>query len=380
MQTRPRRVLHIVESLDQGSAENWLLRMLRQAWQRHIPLDWSFYCTLERPGAKDKHAQALGARVVHSPVPIGEKLAFVLALRQELRQGRYEVLHSHHDLVSGVYLIAAMGLPIGKRLVHVHNADEEVLTPNVLKQWLFRPLLRRACLVMADQIVANSNHTLDTFIAGRRRRPGRDAVHYMAVDPARFEQARGDRRAFRGEVGLPEDSLILLFAGRMVPEKNPVFAVDVLFEMRKVNRAVFGVFAGVGGLEADVRKRVSALGLDSAVRYLGWRDDVPEIMCCSDWFILPHPEHPVEGFGFAVVEAQLAGLRMLLSRGIADDPLLPTACFRRLALSEGPNGWAKAAMELLHQQAPSRAAVVAALNESPMDIDRALESLLGLYR
>jgi glycosyltransferase involved in cell wall biosynthesis len=149
--------------------------------------------------------------------------------------------------------------------------------------------------------------------------------------------------------------------------------------MRKLNRAVFGVFAGVGGLEADVRKRVSALGLDSAVRYLGWRDDVAEIMCCSDWFILPHPEHPVEGFGFAVVEAQLAGLRMLLSRGVADDPLLPTACFRRLALSEGPNGWAKAAIELLHQPAPSRAAAVAALKESPMDMDRALEGLLKLY-
>ena len=83
------------------------------------------------------------------------------------------------------------------------------------------------------------------------------------------------------------------------------------------------------------------------MRLLGWRDDLPEIMSCSDWFILPHPEHPVEGFGLAVVEAQLAGLRMLLSRGIPDDPLLSTASFRRLALSEGPKVWAKAAMELL---------------------------------
>jgi glycosyltransferase involved in cell wall biosynthesis len=115
------------------------------------------------------------------------------------------------------------------------------------------------------------------------------------------------------------------------------------------------------------------------VRLLGWRNDLPESMSCSDWFILPHPEHPAEGFGLAVVEAQLAGLRMLLSRGIPDDPLLSTASFRRLALSDGPKLWAKSAIELLHHPVPSRVAVLAALRESPMNMDRALEGLLGLY-
>ena len=110
--------------------------------------------------------------------------------------------------------------------------------------------------------------------------------------------------------------------------------------------------------------------MENSVRLLGWRNDLPEIMSCSDWFILPHPEHPVEGFGVAVVEAQLAGLRMLLSRGIPDDPLLPTASFRRLALSDGPKVWAKAAMELLRHPVPSRAAALAALRESPMNMDQ----------
>ena len=87
----------------------------------------------------------------------------------------------------------------------------------------------------------------------------------------------------------------------------------------------------------------------------------------------------MEGFGLAVVEAQLAGLRMLLSRGILDDPLLPSASFRRLPLAEGPMMWAKAAMQLLREPAPSRATAVAALRESPMDMDRALEELLQLH-
>jgi hypothetical protein len=70
---------------------------------------------------------------------------------------------------------------------------------------------------------------------------------------------------------------------------------------------------------------------------------------------------------------------MLLSRGIPDDPLLSTASFRRLALAEGPKAWANAAMELLRFSVPSRAAALAALRESPMNMDRALDGLLLLH-
>jgi len=87
----------------------------------------------------------------------------------------------------------------------------------------------------------------------------------------------------------------------------------------------------------------------------------------------------MEGFGLAVVEAQLSGLRMLLSRGIADDPLLPTAHFRRLALSAGPKAWAEAAMELLRDPAPSRVNTFAALRDSLMDMDRVLDGLVRLH-
>ncbi len=374
------KVLHVVESLDRGAVENWLLRMLGHAREQEVAVGWTFYCILPQPGAMDDRARALGARVIPSPVPIGRKLEFVRALRSELRRGEYDVVHCHHDVVSAVYLLAAFGLPIQRRIVHVHNADESVLTPSLWKQRLYREPMRMVCLTLADRIVGISNHTLDTFLVGRHRRAQRDSVHYYGVDSTRFEMAVGDRLKFRRDLGLGDNSRILLFAGRMVPEKNPVFAVDVLAEMRRLDPATVGVFVGAGSLEEAVRRRCAELGVENAVRFLGWRDDVPEIMCCSDWFILPHPEDPVEGFGLAIVEAQLAGLRMLLSRGILDDPLLPMASFRRLALADGPQVWAKAAMELLEQPRPSRTAALAALRESPFDMDTALNDLVSLHK
>lgn len=373
------KVLHVVENLNRGAVENGLVRILRFAVQSGTSLDWTFYCTLDAQGQLDKEVQRLGARIIYSPAPIARKALFARALRTELRRGKYDVLHCHHDLVSAVYLVSALGLPIRTRLVHVHNADESVPTPNPLKQSVLRPLMRHACRAMADRIVGISNHTLDTFLAGRARREGRDVVHYYGIDPAPFEKAKGDRLGFRRELGLADDARIILFAGRIVPEKNPLFAVDVLSEMHRIDPTVAGVFVGSGSLDDAVRQRAVDLGLCNAFRHLGWRDDLPEIMCCCDWFILPRPEHPLEGFGLAVVEAQLAGLRMLLSHGIADDPLLPNASFRRLALSAGAKAWAEAAADLLRSPAPSRDAALAMLKNSPMDLRRALEGLVRLH-
>lgn len=93
--------------------------MLGHARKQRVEIDWTFYCTLEQPGAMDDKARALGAHVIHSPVPIGKKVAFVRALRSELRRGIYDVLHCHHDIVSAVYLLAASGLPIHRRIVPV---------------------------------------------------------------------------------------------------------------------------------------------------------------------------------------------------------------------------------------------------------------------
>ena len=355
------------------------MRMLEHAHKQRIDVNWTFYCILAQPGAMDEKARALGARVIHSPVPLVKKAEFIRALRAEVLHGKYDVLHCHHDIVSAVYLLAAWGMPIRRRIVHVHNADEVVPTDSHLKQRLYREPMRQVCRFMADCIVGISNHTLDSFLAGRARRPERDLVHYYGVDPTPFQNVSADRLGFRRQWDLPEEALILLFGGRLVPEKNPVFTVEVLAELRGMDPRAVAVFAGAGSQERAVLKRARELGIENSVRMVGWRNDLPEIMSCSDWFILPHPEYPVEGFGLAVVEAQLAGLRMLLSRGILDDPLLPTASFRRLSLSDGPNVWGKAAMGLLHQPARSRASAIAALRESPMDMDRALEALLKIH-
>lgn len=372
------RVLHCVERMHTNAIETWLARMHRHARATGVATDWWFHVQLPEPGLLEDGDPELAARVIRSPYTQSHGLRFFQAFRTLCRSEPFDVVHVHADLMSAPYVLAARSAGRARTIVHIHNADEQIPTPSRLKRRLLIEPFRRVGL-SADRVVGISNHTLDTFLAGRPRRPGRDLVHYYGVDPAPFVETPITRANFRRELGLRAADRILLFAGRLVPEKNPLFTLEVLAEMRRLDPTVHGVFAGSGSMEGAVRDRAQALGLADAVHMLGWRQDIPALMRCSDWFILPRPEHPMEGFGLAVVEAQLAGLRLVLSNGIPDDPLLPTARFRRLPLAAGAKVWAEQALALLAEPAPDRAAARHALAESPMAMDRALADLVGLH-
>src|SRR5258706_9644444 len=128
------RLLQVIENLNTGAVENWLCRMFSAAKVSHPHYDWTFFCTLGRPGRLDETVRRLGGNIIYSPYPIGEKRAFFTNLRKVIREGHYDILHCHHDFVSAVYLCASLGTTISKRIVHVHNTDEGILTPSAVKQ------------------------------------------------------------------------------------------------------------------------------------------------------------------------------------------------------------------------------------------------------
>lgn len=383
--TKPPRVIHIVESLDAGAVENWLLRMLRAGRDLGEPLDWTFYSVLSRPGRFDDEARRLGATVINSPVELDDKLNFVRHLRRTLRSGRYDVLHCHHDVVSAVYLIAALGLPIARRIVHVHNADLHVPTGNRMKAALLREPMRRICLRFADRIVGISRYTLSNFLNRRTQRPDRDVVLYYGIDTKPYHAAASDRPQLLRSLDLPFDARIVLFVGRMVSYKNPLFVVEMLAKMLTCEPSAYGVFVGSGPLVDATVERAKELGLAEHVRVLGWRDDTVQLMQCADLFVFPRIEEATrdlgtEGLGLVVVEAQAAGLPSLLSLGIPEDAIVaPDICERR-TLRDGVFAWAAAARNLLARPRPDRTHALAVIESSRFSLEAGFRNLASLHR
>ena len=377
-------MIHIVESLDVGAVESWLLRMLEASRTFGEPLDWTFYSVLPRSGRFDERARALGARVINSPVELNDKVGFVRKLRATLRDGAYDVMHCHHDVVSAVYLVASTGLGIPLRIVHVHNADLHVPTGSAIKSALLREPMRQICMRMADRIVGISRYTLDNFLRGRAPRAGRDLVLYYGIATAPFHTAPPDEHAMRASLGLPESARVLLFAGRMVSYKNPLFVLEVLASIASAEPNVYAVFAGAGPLESELRNRARELGLSDRVRVLGWRDDTVALMRFADLFIFARIEEVSadvgrEGLGLVVVEAQAAGLMSLLSRAIPDDAIVaPELCEVR-SLADGSAEWGMSVRRMLAGPRPDRAAALAAIERSPFSLEAGFRNLIALH-
>jgi glycosyltransferase involved in cell wall biosynthesis len=365
--------------MDKNAIETWLARMHRHALVSGNLVHWYYHVQIAKPGALEEQFEVLSNCVVRSKYSFSETWSFFFEFYRMCRSSNFDVVHVHADIMSAPYLVAAWFACRAKLIVHIHNPDETIPSGREWKKWLLREPLRLINFALADKIVGISNHTLDTFLSGRKRRPGRDLIHYYGIDAAPFLGAKCDRSGFRRVLGLADDSLILLFCGRIVAEKNPLFAVEVFAEMKRSDTRVVCVFVGSGSLESKVLSRITELGLDSSFRYLAWRNDIPDIMCCCDWFILARPEFPQEGLGIAVVEAQLAGLHLIISRGISVDALLPTASALRLSLALTPTEWAASALAMVHHDPHPRQAALADLAASPFAMDTALEALLKLH-
>ncbi len=373
------KVLHIIENFNGQAIERWLYQAMRHFAEVEERVEWTFYAILGRPGAMDDAVRALGGKIIYSPVLLQKKMQFIRELRKSIDEGEYDILHSHHDIVSAAYLLASAGLPLKKRIVHVHNTSLSLPTPSPLKNALLHEPMRRACLHWADNVVGVSGAALDAFLKGAKHKPGRDMIIHCGIDMAPFHRKPPGRLEFLQSFGLPTDSRVLLFVGRMTEYKNPCFVIEVLAHVLKLDPTVCAMFAGSGPLEDEVLKVAKQKSLENRVRVLGWHDDAPALMQSCDMLIWPGLEEPREGLGLAVVEAQAAGLPVLMSLNVPEEAIVVPELVEVLPLAAGADAWADKILDVLNRRSPNREEALAVVEGSSFAISKSTASIRALY-
>ena len=141
--------------------------------------------------------------------------------------------------------------------------------------------------------------------------PNEERVHICprGVDAEQFSPDRKSpkiRKEMHEKAGIPEDSIILLYAGRISPEKN-VGLLPAFMELlaKDVDRDYRLLVAGAGP-KADWLQNYSDKYLPNKIIQLGHLDKetLANYYATADVFVHPNPKEP---FGIAPLEAMASG-------------------------------------------------------------------------
>ncbi len=371
---RPRRILHVLDSMERGGIATWLMTVLRHIKSDAFRLD--FLVHTDEPCAYDEAARSLGARVI--PCPEHRNIiAYCRTFSRILKEyGPYDVLHGHCHRFSGVNLWLAKRAKVPIRIAHSHSdlrsmANGWGISRRSYSALMEKALERYATLGLAAGRLAAEDLFGPTWETHPRRR-----ILFCGIDFSPFHQTY-ERDAIRTEIGLNLTDKIIAHVGRFTQPKNCPFVLDVFSEALNRDSSLRLVFIGDGPLQKEIHEKVSELGLQDHVRFLGSRPDVPRILSSVDLFLFPSL---YEGMGLAVIEAQASGLPCLISENIPEEADIVPELITRLPLSSPVDRWADNAVSLVHADRPVTAdEALRTAEESQFNIRRSISELELIY-
>jgi len=250
---------------------------------------------LEADGVEVRTVSGRGAHAVPYPRIVHRApLDFSLALTRDpspLLSPRPDVVHAQSG-PGGVLLPRRIDAPLVYTAHHTYQQAYGRLAPRRALA-----VLERRSLRLAGAVIAVSPSTAQ-------------AVRDMGVRNVEVIPPGVDAEALGRHGEALRDPGLVLFAGRLEPEKGPLDAVAVMRAVHEQNSAVHGVVVGRGRLDAAVRGAAAQSGGVVEVRGAVSDAELGELYARAAVLVVPSR---YEGLGMVALEAAAAGAAVVAS-------------------------------------------------------------------
>jgi len=280
--------------------------------------------------------------------------------RREMARHIHEahVLHLHGMWNPSNWQVAALARRAGRPYIYsVHGMlDDWCMAQRRFKKRLYLAGGGRRMLHRAAAVLCTARAELEQSHKWFPR--GRGEVLPLPMDLGPFTDLPGPQIARQKFEGVAGEGPRVLFLSRLHVKKGVESLIHAAQRLHGANAATRLLIAGTdlehGAYERRLRELTSGLGLDDAVRFLGFVSGVEKVSLyqAADVFILPTSQ---ENFGFVLFEALAAGTPVITTRGADTWPELEASGGAIIA-EASPQALA-AAMSALLADAPRRRAM-----------------------
>ena len=310
-----------------GSAQNTLLTCLGLADRYELMLVYglsleSRMTAAESRSVEEKMAMARkkGIKCVPLPPllqkinPLQDFRTFV-ALWILIRQEKPDIVHTHSSKAGFLGRWAAWfaGVPI---IVHTPHGHVFFGHFDPMMSGIFL-LVERITALITDCMVALAEGEKKDYVELSIIKPARIDIIHSGVDIDRYMETQVNIDKKKRSIGLHPKRLIVGTVGWLLPIKGPMHLLNAMIKIWQSLSEVQLVYVGKGDQKEALKQQAMKMGVSDNVKYLGWRDDVHELMPLFDLFALPSMN---EGMGRVLVEAMAAGKAVVASNvgGIPD--------------------------------------------------------------
>ena len=178
--------------------------------------------------------------------------------------------------------------------------------------WLLRLHGRLINRGLATRLVAVSGLVKKFAVEVEKVEEGRvDVILNGINDPTPDALSPAQQRDLRASLDISEGAPLILTAGRLIHQKGHTYLLDAIPEVLEQHPKATFVFAGEGVSGENLVRKSSEMGIEGAVRFLGHRLDVRQLMSSADLFVLPSLW---EGLPLALLEAMWLGLPVVATQ------------------------------------------------------------------
>jgi D-inositol-3-phosphate glycosyltransferase len=293
---------------------------------------------------------------------------------------RYDVVHSHYWLsgLVGQWARRAWGSP---HLTTFHTlAAVKSLVCGPGSESDVRMAAERELTAACDRIVVTSGRERDNLIRHCGAAGARIAVVPCGVDLDRFRPL--DRTAARQQIGVGPEEKLVLYVGRLAPEKSLDRLIQAVARLGHISGLRLIVVGGDGEHDAARRRMMElsrSCGIEKRVAFRGRVEqrELPLFYSAADLLALPSS---YESFGMVALEALACGTPVAATRVGAMEDLLRNGVNGRLAYDFRPSSLAAAIEEVLRSRTTA-AQPTEAVRRSvlPYDWSRVATDILNVY-
>ncbi|WP_438434866.1 glycosyltransferase family 4 protein [Gorillibacterium sp. sgz500922] len=288
-----------------------------------------------------------------SPLKAGNVKAY-RELSAVMERGAYDVIHCHTPM--GGMLARLAGWKARKRgtkvLYTAHGFHFCKGAP--LVNWLlYYPVEKMLARVTDCLITINSE---DYRLALRRHFQAAEIAHVpgVGVQLDRFRPLGSDEKAGRRRaLGLAEEGLLFFYAAEFNRNKNQQLLLHALSKVRQEPGAptVRLALAGSGPLLPACRELAERLGIADRVDFLGYRDDVAELLPACDIAVASSFR---EGLPVNIMEAMASGLPVIAAENRGHHELVADGVNGYLVDANDADGFARRMEDLAADEALRR--------------------------